>query len=59
VVGFKGEVRFDPSKPDGTPRKRLDSSLLNKLGWSPEITLEEGLRTTYEDFKHLHASHRP
>jgi GDP-L-fucose synthase len=59
MVGFRGEVRFDPSKPDGTPRKRLDSSLLNKLGWSPEISLEEGLRTTYEDFKHLHASHRP
>ena len=59
VVGFKGEVQFDPSKPDGTPRKRLDSSLLNKLGWTPEISLEEGVRTTYEDFKHLHASHRP
>jgi GDP-L-fucose synthase len=59
VVGFKGEVQFDPSKPDGTPRKRLDSSLLNKLGWKPEISLEEGVRTTYEDFKHLHASHRP
>jgi len=58
VVGFKGEIRFDPSKPDGTPRKRLDSSLLNKLGWTPEISLEEGVRTTYEDFKHLHASHR-
>ena len=59
AVGFKGEVRFDPSKPDGTPRKRLDSSLLNKLGWAPKISLEEGVRTTYEDFKHLHASHRP
>ena len=59
VVGFKGEIRFDPSKPDGTPRKRLDSSLLNKLGWTPEISLEEGVRITYEDFKHLHASHRP
>jgi len=59
VVGFKGEVQFDPSKPDGTPRKRLDSSLLNKLGWTHEISLEEGVRTTYEDFKHLHASHRP
>jgi GDP-L-fucose synthase len=59
VVGFKGEVQFDPSKADGTPRKRLDSSLLNKLGWMSEISLEEGVRATYEDFKHLHASHRP
>jgi GDP-L-fucose synthase len=58
VVGFRGEVRFDPSKPDGTPRKRLDSSLLNKLGWAPKISLEEGVRTTYEHFKHLHALHR-
>jgi GDP-L-fucose synthase len=59
VVGFKGEVQFDPSKPDGTPRKRLDSSLLNRLGWKPEISLEEGVRTTYRDFKNLHTSHRP
>ena len=58
VVGFKGEVRFDPFKPDGTPRKRLDSRVLNKLGWTPEISLEEGVRSTYENFKQSHAVDR-
>ena len=47
VVGVKGRLRFDPSKPDGTPRKLLDSSLLQSMGWRPCIGLEEGLRKTY------------
>ena len=47
VVGFRGSVRFDESKPDGTPRKLLDVSRLSALGWSPRISLEEGIRSTY------------
>jgi len=50
VVGFTGELRFDPSKPDGTPRKLLDTSRLTALGWSPRIGLEAGIRSTYEWF---------
>jgi GDP-L-fucose synthase len=48
VVGFQGEVVWDPSKPDGTPRKLLDVGKLASLGWKPKIDLEEGIRTTYE-----------
>ena len=47
TVGFKGELRFDTSMPDGTPRKLLDVSRLRSLGWAPKITLEEGLSGTY------------
>lgn len=50
VVGFRGTIRFDESKPDGTPRKLLDVSRLSALGWSPRISLEEGIRTTYQWF---------
>ena len=48
VVGFEGEVKTDPSKPDGTPRKLLDVSLLKKHGWSSGIPLEKGIADTYE-----------
>ena len=48
VVGFKGAIRFDTSKPDGTPRKLLDTSRMTALGWTPRIELEQGLRSTYE-----------
>ena len=48
VVGFKGEIKTDPSKPDGTPRKLLDVSLLKKHGWSSGIPLEKGIADTYE-----------
>jgi GDP-L-fucose synthase len=51
TVGFKGSLRFDPSKPDGTPRKLLDTSRLTALGWRPTITLEAGLRSTYEWYR--------
>lgn len=50
VVGFQGKIIFDPSKPDGTPRKLLDSANINKLGWAPKIGLLEGISKSYEDF---------
>jgi GDP-L-fucose synthase len=50
VVGFEGALRFDSSKPDGTPRKLLDTRRLTELGWSPRIGLEAGIRSTYEWF---------
>ena len=50
VVGFKGEIGFDSSKPDGTRRKLMDISRLNELGWSPTINLEDGLKRTYQWF---------
>lgn len=48
VVGFNGEILWDKSKPDGTPRKALDSSIMNHLGWKPKTNLQEGLKLTYE-----------
>ena len=50
VIGHKGEIIWDYSKPDGTPRKLLDSKKLNKIGWTSEISLEEGIYKTYLDF---------
>lgn len=51
VTGFQGEIVMDSSKPDGTPRKLTDISRLTSLGWQPKITLEEGLKQTYEWYK--------
>lgn len=51
VTGFSGELHFDASKPDGTPRKLLDSSKLNTLGWRSEISLRQGLQNTYQWYK--------
>jgi len=48
VVGFEGEIRWDPSKPDGTPRKILDSGRIRALGWTPQVGLHEGIRRTYD-----------
>ncbi|HKX55417.1 MAG TPA: NAD-dependent epimerase/dehydratase family protein, partial [Xanthomonadales bacterium] len=48
VSGYQGEIRFDPSKPDGTPRKLLDVSLARSLGWSATIPLQQGLQSTYD-----------
>ena len=48
VVGFTGALTFDTTKPDGTPRKLMDSSRLRALGWRPAIALREGIRSTYE-----------
>lgn len=50
VVGFDGVLRFDPSKPDGTPQKLLDVSRLDSLGWKPKTGLREGLEIVYRDF---------
>jgi GDP-L-fucose synthase len=50
VVGYAGEIVWDKSKPDGTPRKLMDSSRLLQLGWQPQISLEEGIRRTYDFF---------
>lgn len=49
-IGFEGRFRFDISRPDGTPRKLLDVSRLNALGWRPSISLEDGIRATYAWF---------
>jgi GDP-L-fucose synthase len=51
VVGFEGQIQWDSSKPDGTPRKLLDTSRITQLGWKPIFTLEDGIRETYEWFK--------
>ena len=50
VVGFRGSLRFDTSKPDGTPRKLLDSARINALGWKPRTRLEAGIALAYQDF---------
>lgn len=52
VVGYEGKILWDTSKPDGTPRKLLDVSKLEKLGWKYQTELEEGIRMAYEDFLH-------
>ncbi|MCB2076472.1 MAG: GDP-L-fucose synthase [Novosphingobium sp.] len=50
IVGFAGTIGTDPGKPDGTPRKLLDTSLLAQLGWAPRIDLETGIADAYRDF---------
>ena len=50
VTGFAGEIVWDASKPDGTPRKLMDSSRIHALGWKPQIDLETGLARAYQDF---------
>ena len=51
AAGFQGEILWDHSKPDGTPRKLMDSSRLFALGWRPQIDLETGIRMASEDFR--------
>jgi GDP-L-fucose synthase len=50
TVGYTGRIELDPSKPDGTPRKLMDSARLRSLGWQPRVDLAQGLRLAYEDF---------
>ncbi len=52
VVGFKGEILLDTSKPDGTPQKLLNISKMKSLGWEPNIGLKAGLKSTYDEFCH-------
>lgn len=56
IIGFKGNLVFDETKPDGTPRKLLDVTKLNKLGWHYTTELADGIAKTYDDF--LHSKHR-
>jgi len=51
IVGYEGEIKNDLSKPDGTPRKLMDVTKLNNLGWKASISLEDGIRKVYEEFK--------
>ena len=51
TVGFKGEIIWDKSKPDGTPRKKLDNQRINKFGWHAKTDLDQGLAKTFESFK--------
>jgi GDP-L-fucose synthase len=50
VIGYKGEIRWDNTKPDGMSRKLLDVSFLHSLGWKPKTSLKDGVRLTYQDF---------
>ena len=50
MVGYPGKIDFDPTKPDGTPRKLMDSTRLNALGWQAKVKLEAGLAQAYQDF---------
>ncbi|MEM1120362.1 MAG: NAD-dependent epimerase/dehydratase family protein, partial [Bacteroidota bacterium] len=52
VVGYSGKITHDLSKPDGTPRKLMDVSKLSKLGWEPQIDLEDGIRRVYNGLSH-------
>jgi len=54
VIGYEGSIEFDPAKPDGTPRKLMDSTCINNLGWQASVSLEEGLRLAYSDFLKNH-----
>ncbi len=51
IIGFKGQLIFDKSKPDGTPRKLLDIEKISKMGWKPQISLKDGLRETIEFYE--------
>ncbi|MBX3112637.1 MAG: GDP-L-fucose synthase [Fimbriimonadaceae bacterium] len=55
VVGYQGRTNYDPTKPDGTPRKLMDNSAMRSLGWTPKISLREGIAGAVEDFR---ANHR-
>jgi GDP-L-fucose synthase len=55
AVGYQGQIGFDPSKPDGTPRKWMDSGRLNRLGWQAQVNLDRGLQLAYQEFVQEHS----
>lgn len=57
TVGFQGDIEFDTSKPNGTPKKLMDSSRLFSLGWKPSVSLKEGIALAYQDFLKTTAEH--
>ena len=61
IIGFEGDLEFDSSKPDGTPKKLMDASKLHSTGWKHKVELEDGIRMAYEDFlsKNLEAAYKP
>ena len=59
VVGYEGELHYDSSKPNGTPRKLMDSSRLFGLGWKPTVSLEQGIALAYRDFLTRHHTDQP
>ncbi|MFI5220851.1 MAG: GDP-L-fucose synthase family protein [Bacteroidia bacterium] len=50
IIGFDGEIKYDTSKPDGTPKKLMDVSKIKNMGWNPKISLETGIKLAYDDF---------
>jgi len=50
AVGYQGQIDFDTTKPDGTPKKLMSSDKLKNMGWEPKVSLDDGLRVAYEDF---------
>ena len=54
IVGFKGDIAYNVARPNGTPRKFLNSEKISKLGWKPEINLEDGITLTYDWFLKYH-----
>ena len=56
TVGYTGQILTDPTKPDGTPRKLMDSSRLNLLGWKARVGLDAGLQAAYKDFLKKYAT---
>ncbi|RFB67118.1 MULTISPECIES: GDP-L-fucose synthase [unclassified Herbaspirillum] len=58
TIGYQGKIEFDSSKPDGTPRKLMDSSRLNALGWKANVALADGLASAYQDFLKIESARR-
>ena len=55
IIGFKGKIEFDKSKPNGTMRKYLSNRIMKKLGWKPSVKLQDGILKTYEEFKKINS----